>query len=94
MPREQEFRDYLVGRNQQFNRYAAGTKRYGPSARRAPNVGPTGNLAGYVERDNRARLMRSAALRKLKAYNSKNYASPDALKPLPRTPYRGRAGGY
>lgn len=85
---------YLIGGNTGFNSYAAGDKRYGPSARSAPNVGPTSDQAGYTERDNRARLIRNASLRKLEAYQKQNYASADALRPLPRTPYSGRAGGY
>jgi hypothetical protein len=89
-----DFMDYMQGRGQKFNPYAAGNKRYGPEGRSAPNVGATSDQAGYTERDNRARLMRNAALRKMKAYDKKNYASADALRPLPRTPYQGRAGGY
>jgi hypothetical protein len=89
-----DFEDYLTGRGQQFQRYAAGNKRYGPEGRAAPNIGATSDQAGYTQRDNRARLIRNAALRKMKAYNSQNYASADALRPLPQTPYNGRAGGY
>lgn len=89
-----DFTDYLQGRGQRFNRYSAGKKRYGPEGRDAPNVGPVEDKTGYAQRDNRARLLRNAALRKMKAYNSGNYASSDALRPLPRTPYKGRAGGY
>ena len=89
-----DFTDYLQGRGQSFNPYSAGNKRYGPEGRRAPNVGPTEDQAGYKERDNRARLLRNAALRKMKAYQKKNYASADAQRPLPKTPYKGRAGGY
>jgi len=89
-----DFEDYLVGRKQAFNRYAAGNKRYGPEGRSAPNIGPVGDKSGYTMRDNRARLLRNAALRKLKANNTKNYASADSLRPLPKTPYKGRAGGY
>lgn len=94
MPRDEDFLDYLTGRGQSFNRYSAGNRRYGPTARRAPNIGPTGDVAGYVERDNRARLMRNAALRKLQAFNKNSYASSDAMRPLPKTPYSGRAGGF
>jgi hypothetical protein len=90
----EKFNDYLVGRGQQFQRYAAGNKRYGPSGSMAPNVGPTSDRAGYAARDARANSLRNAALRKLKANNSNNFASADSLRPLPRTPYSGRAGGY
>jgi hypothetical protein len=89
-----DFEDYLTGRGQQFQRYAAGKKKYGPEGRDAPNVGPVADKSGYAARDARAKLLRNAALRKMKAYNKKNYASSDALRPLPRTPYKGRAGGY
>ena len=86
--------DYLFGRGQAFNPFSAGDKRYGLSQRAAPNVGPTSDQAGYTMRDNRARLLRNAALRKMQAFQKQDYASSDALRPLPRTPYSGRAGGY
>jgi hypothetical protein len=86
--------DYLTGRNQGYQPYGAGKKKYGPEGRNAPNVGPVADKTGYAARDARAKGMRNAALRKMKAYNKKNYASADALRPLPRTPYKGRAGGY
>lgn len=43
-----------------FNPLAAGNKRYGETQRSAPNVGPVGNKAGYVERDNRYRAYEQA----------------------------------
>lgn len=89
-----DFEDYLSGRGQRFQRYGVGKKRYGPEGRDAPNVGPVADKTGYAARDARAKLLRNAALRKMKAYNKGNYASSDAMRPLPRTPYKGRAGGY
>ena len=89
-----DFKDYMTGRGQQFNPYSAGNKRYGPEGRRGPNTGKNLDQSGYNERDNRARVLRNAALRKMKSMQQGKYASSDALRPLPRTPYKGRAGGY
>lgn len=70
---------YAAGSNREtFNPYAAGAKRYGPSGRSAPNMGPVGNMSGYRQRDQRAR--RNALLRKLKAQQRGAYASADALR--------------
>lgn len=70
---------YAVGRDREtFNPYTAGAKRYGISGRRGPNVGRTANLAGYRERDQRAR--RAALLRRLQAFQRGAYASPSALR--------------
>ena len=71
---------YAAGATREtFNPYAAGLKRYGPSGRRAPNVGRIGNMAGYRQRDN-AVTRRNALLRKLKAQQRGAYASADALR--------------
>ena len=46
-----------------FNKYAAGAKRYGPSGRSAPNVGPS-DKTGYAMRDQRiAARKRALSLR-------------------------------
>lgn len=62
-----------------FNPYAAGAKRYGLAMRSAPNVGKSGDLAGYKERDNTL-ARRKALLRRLKAQQQGKLASPDALR--------------
>ena len=75
------FLDYLRGRSQGFQKYAAGTKRYGYGARSVPNIGPTGSPEGYVQRDRMGVANRNAMLRRLQALQRKRYMSPEALTP-------------
>ena len=46
-----------------FTPYAAGKKHYG-TGRGAPNVGATGNMAGYAMRDGKAAARRQALMRR------------------------------
>lgn len=46
-----------------FTPYAAGKKHYG-TGRGAPNVGATGNMAGYAKRDGKAAARREALMRR------------------------------
>lgn len=73
------FLDYMRGRGQGFNKYAAGKKRYG-GGRDAPNIGPSDKL-GYRERDANAKLQRNAMLRKMKAGQKGRFMSSDYLTP-------------
>lgn len=61
-----------------FNSYAAGKKTYG-GGRSMPNIGPTANMQGYNERDNKARARKSALLRRLKGQMSGNPMSSKIL---------------
>lgn len=70
---------YLQGSSQGFQKYAAGSKRYG--TRFAPNIGPTNTPEGYLERDAEGIRSRNALLRRLKALREKRYMSSDALTP-------------
>jgi len=74
------FFDYLQGRGQSFNSFAAGNKNYG-SGRSAPNVGPVRDMSGYRERDNKAKGMRAALLRRMQAQQKGNFASSAAQTP-------------
>ena len=47
-----------------FTPYAAGKKRYG-TGRSAPNMGATGNMAGYAMRDGKAAARRDALMRRM-----------------------------
>lgn len=76
---DQNFLNYLQGSFQGFNPYGAGNKVYG-GGRSAPNVGPTANREGYVERDRKARAKRDAMLRKMKAGQSGRYMNPDWMR--------------
>lgn len=71
----------LTGPNGIFNRYAAGPKRYGSGILNAPNIGPTNNVGGYIERDAMAVSKRNALLRRLQALRTGNYMSSDVLAP-------------
>lgn len=84
-------KDYSAGRGQSFTSYAAGGKIYG-GGRNAPNVGPVRNMQGYAERDNKAKGMRAALLRRMKANKTGNFASSAAQTP-PRNLFSG-PGGY
>lgn len=55
-------RDDMKGNG--FTPYAAGKKRYG-TGRSAPNVGATGNMAGYAMRDGKAAARRDALMRRM-----------------------------
>ena len=76
---DQNFLEYLKGAVQTFNPYGAGEKIYGPG-RSAPNIGPTANREGYVERDRLAQAKRAAMLRRMKATQRGKYMNPDALR--------------
>jgi hypothetical protein len=60
--------------------YAAGNKIYG-GGRDAPNIGPV-DPTGHAERDLKYQARRSAMLRRLKATQSGNYMSSDALREI------------
>jgi hypothetical protein len=47
-----------------FTPYAAGKKYYG-TGRSAPNMGATGNMAGYAMRDGKAAARREALMRRM-----------------------------
>lgn len=55
--------------------YAAGDKIYG-GGRDAPNIGPV-DPTGHTERDLKYQARRTAILRRLRAVQNGNYASPD-----------------
>jgi hypothetical protein len=61
---------YLVG-NRVYNGYS-----------NAPNVGPVADKTGYRERDLKHKARRNAILRRLKAKNKGNYASPDSIREI------------
>lgn len=62
-----------------FQRYAAGKKRYG-AGRTAPNIGPVADKLGYRQRDNRLRTKRNAILRRMKAKQRGAFASANYLR--------------
>lgn len=74
-----DFMAYLQGRRQQVNPYSAGAPVYG-GGRSAPNVGAS-DKRGYRERDNKAKGMREALLRRLQAKQKGKFASSAALTP-------------
>jgi len=78
--KDASFMDYMQGARQGFNPYAAGQKRYGASARSAPNVGPTGSPEGYDMRERKNNAKRNAMLRRMKKTQSGHHMSPDALR--------------
>lgn len=78
---DQNFLQYLQGRGQGFNTYAAGNKQY-PGG--APNVGPTDQQQAYDERDQKARLKRNALLRRIQMMQKSNYMNKDVLNPVSR----------
>lgn len=82
--------DYLQGRGQNFNAYSAGNKVFNGSSN-APNRGPIADKTGYVERDNKAKGMREALLRRIKANQSGHYFSSAAMTP-PRNLFAGPGG--
>ena len=83
--------DYLRGRGQGFNSYSAGSATYG-GGRSAPNVGAVRNNTGYAIRDNKAKGMKAALLRRIKAQQAGKFASSAAQTP-PRNLFAG-PGGY
>lgn len=85
----EDFFAYLQGRRQSFNPYSAGRKVYG-GGRSAPNIGRS-DRAGYRKRDNKAKNMREALLRRLQARQGGKYASSAAQKPM-RNLYPGPGG--
>lgn len=78
-----DFLSYLQGRTSN-NKFAAGAKQYGPSGRSAPNIGPS-NPAGYMERDIKAKALRNLMLKKMKAGQTGQTASPEFLNPAARS---------
>lgn len=83
--RDNDFLSYLLGRGTQFQPFGAGPKRYGPTGRTSPNIGPTSNLAGYRTRDQQAQVKRNAVLARLKAGQKNNYMSRQYLNPYGRS---------
>lgn len=79
----QDFLAYLQGAGQGFNKYAAGSKRYG-GGRDAPNIGPS-DPTGYVQRDLIVKQKRNAMLRRLQAGQSSRFMSPEYLNPSARS---------
>lgn len=77
----QSFLAYLMGRGNQFQPYGAGPKRYGPTGRTSPNIGPVGDLGGYRQRDAMAQAKRNAMLAKLQAGQKGNFMSKAYLSP-------------
>lgn len=65
----------MLFQGKQYNPYSVGDKIYG-GGRDAPNIGPV-DPTGHRERDLKYDARRSAMLRRLKAIQSSNYASPD-----------------
>lgn len=61
-----------------YNPYAAGDKIYG-GGRSFPTSGPV-DKTGYKERDLTSKARRDAILRRLKATQSGNFASADAMR--------------
>ena len=82
MAMDEDFLKYLQGASAGFQKYSAGSKRYGASGRDAPNIGPVGasGAAGYAERDRLNQAKRNAMLRRLKAGQSGRYMSSDWLR--------------
>jgi hypothetical protein len=80
---DQDFLAYLQGAGQNFNKYAAGTRRYG-GGRDVPNVGPSDPI-GYAVRDRMNNAKRNAMLRRLKAQQKRRYMSSDNLAPISDT---------
>lgn len=78
-----DFLSYVMGRGTSFNKYAAGSRRYG-GGRDAPNIGPS-DKTGYRERDAKAKLRRNAMLKRMKAANKGNLMSADYLDPKGRS---------
>jgi hypothetical protein len=74
------FSDYMQGRKDGFNPYAAGQKRYGLASRSAPNVGPTGSPEGYDMRERKNNAKRNAMLRRMKSTQSGHHMNPDSLR--------------
>lgn len=79
MAYDPQFGKYLEGTYQSFNPYGAGNKVY-EGGRSAPNVGPTANRAGYLERDRAAKARRNALLRRMKATQAGKRMNPDYLR--------------
>lgn len=80
-----DFLAYLQGRSANFQPYAAGDKRYGPSGRSAPNIGPVADKQGYRERDLQTRAMRNAMLKRMQAGQRGRFMSSDYLNPQGRS---------
>ena len=66
------------GKSYDYQSYAAGNKVYG-AGRSSPHSGGGLDPLGYAERDATNRLKRNAALRRLKAHNSKKFMNQDWL---------------
>lgn len=70
----------IIYQGKQFLPYAAGDKIYG-GGRDAPNLGPVDPM-GHRERDLKYHARREAMERRLKAFKSANYLSPDVGREL------------
>ena len=79
-----DFLSYVSGRGASFQKYAAGTRRYGGGSRSAPNVGPVGDKSGYRKRDRKAKTRRKYALARMQAGQSGRFMSADYLRPQTR----------
>jgi hypothetical protein len=75
----EDFLSYLRGAGQNFQNYAAGTRRYG-GGRDVPNIGPS-DKTGYKERDAAARRRRNAMLKRMQAGQAQRFMSSDYLTP-------------
>ena len=65
----------MIFQGKQYLPYAAGRKIYG-GGNDAPNLGPV-DPTGHRERDLKYQARRSAVLRRMKAQQSGNFASPE-----------------
>lgn len=82
---DENFLQYLMGRNASFSPYAAGAKRYGFNAQAGPHSGGGLDRLGYKERDLKAKAMRNGMLRRMKASQRGRFMSPDYLDPENRS---------
>lgn len=76
----------------QMQKYGVGSATYG-GGRKSPNLGPVsaaGNL-GYTERDNKAKGMKAALLRRMKANQGGKFFSSAAMTP-PKNLFAGPGG--
>lgn len=71
----------ILYQGKQFLPYAVGNKIYGPGGRSSPTLGPVDPM-GYQERDLKYDARRAAMLRRLKAQQAGNYASPDVEREI------------
>ena len=82
MATNDDFLNYLRGRQPGANSYAAGEKRYGPAGASAPNIGAVQDNSGYRKRDNSAATRKWMMMKRLKAMRQGKYGSADAQRPI------------